>query len=307
MLCFDSFFGQMIPGHEENIPFLVTFGGNHKTEDGDDDHKQAFFILIPESFHSNFYIRIFDPETGGQNDEKIGVFDSKTEFSMFAGAGVHSSVKGQNANSKSEVATGHLLEKISFGSDLTYDNKWYSFGPFNPAEGEYSKEQKAYLFKILAVGLVGNDGNAYNYFISKEPLKNSAIAGANAFTYEYAVRLHESKTEISHLYPFVDESVIALKQHNFDLDNVCDLSVYSIKKIAEKGKCSGNNIWSESTHKIVKEERQSCMDFQFINNKNGYTKNNNIVLYITNQYGEFLPFMSAPIGNFNPKRTIGIR
>jgi hypothetical protein len=119
--------------------------------------------------------------------------------------------------------------------------------------------------------------------------------------------LHESSAQISHLYPFVDDKVLSLKQHNFDLDGVCDMSLYSVIKVAEKGKCSKNNVWSESLHKIATKERNSCMDFQIINNQYGKAKNNNVVLYITNQYGEYLPFMAVPIGNYTPKRQITVK
>jgi hypothetical protein len=299
--------GQMVPGNEENIPFLITFGSNGSHEHGDDDDKQAFYFIIPESFKNPFFIRIFDPEIGGLNDEKIGIFDTKTKFSFYGGNNVYSNITGVNANLKSEKPSGLLMQSVEFNGQNTYDNKWYSLGPFNPAEGEYSKEQKGYLFKILAEGLSGDDGNIYKYFISSEANANAPITGANAFTFEYTIRLHESASQISHLYPFVDDKVISLKQHNFDFDGVCELSIYSVSKVAEKAKCSKNDVWAESLHHVENIERQSCMDFQLINNQYGKAKNNNVVIYITNQYGEYLPFMAVPIGNYTPKRIIEVK
>lgn len=300
-------FSQMIPGEEENIPFLITFGNKADIAYGDDDSKQTFFFILPTSVTNPFYIRIFDPEISGANDELIGVFDTKTRFSVYGGDDVYSSVKGVNANKKSELPSGELLHKVEFDSTSEYDEKWYSIGPFNPAEGEFIKEQDGYIFKITAEGIAGNDGNIYKYFLSSEENKNTPIPGANAFTFEYTVRLHESSSQISHLYPYVDNNVLALKQHNFDLDGVCDISIYSIEKAAEKGECSGNSEWAESLHHVKESEREACMDFQLINNHSGTAKNNNVVLYITNQYGEFLPFMTVPLGDFKPRRTIKIK
>lgn len=307
VLCFSCAsisWSQMIPGQEENIPFLITFGASGLHENGDDDNIQSFFFIIPDSYKNPFFIRIFDPEIGGLNDEAIGDFNTQTKFSFYGGNGVYTNVKGLNANIKSERPSGQLMQTVSFDQSSLYDNKWFTLGPFNPAEGEYVKEQKGYIFKIIAEGTEGNDGNIYKYFISSESEANASIAGANAFTFEYTVRLHESSSQISHLYPFVDDQVLALKQHNFDLDGVCELSIYSVSKIAHKASCSGNNIWAESLHKIENKERESCMDFQLINNQYGKAKNNNVVLYITNQYGEFLPFMAVPIGNYTPLRKI---
>ncbi len=295
---------QMVPGAEENIPYLITFGGNGDPKNGDDDNKQAFYFIIPESFKNSIFVRIFDPEIGGVNDETIGQLNTKTKFTFYGGNGVYSSVKGINANIKSEKPSGQMLQQIEFGSDPNLDNKWHSLGPFNPSEGEYSAELKGYIFKILAEGITGDDGNIYKYFLSSDPKNNIKVSGANAFTFEYTVRLHESAAQVTHFYPFVDEKTVSLKQHNFDLDGVCEMSIYSIVKIGEKGSCSKNKSWAESLHKIENKERNSCIDFQVRNNKVSTSRNNNVVMYITNQYGEFLPFMSVPLGNYTPKRTI---
>ncbi|MFH2142049.1 MAG: hypothetical protein ABIJ97_06490, partial [Bacteroidota bacterium] len=53
--------GQPIPAKEENIPFLVTFGGQSDKSWGDDDFCQTIFFVIPENYKNPFYIRVFDP------------------------------------------------------------------------------------------------------------------------------------------------------------------------------------------------------------------------------------------------------
>ena len=72
--------GQAVPGKDENIPFLVTFGKYGKTSWGDDDFIQIFFFTIPKDFNRQFYIKVFDPDCGGENDEIQGDFNSKTIF-----------------------------------------------------------------------------------------------------------------------------------------------------------------------------------------------------------------------------------
>ena len=295
---------QMVPGEDENIPYLINFGPKAKKSFGDDDYKQAFFFVIPSSYKNPFFIRIFDPTISGKHDEQIVDFDTKMKFSFFGGEGIYSDVRGSNAPNLSEAETGDLLDEKEFGNEIDYDDVWYTFGPFNPTEGEYVSELDGYVFKMLAQGVSGDDGNAYKYFLSSKTNENLAITGANAFTFEYTVRLHESNKEVSHLYPFVDSKVMKLKQHNFDLDAACEINVYSVKKIAEKGEVSGDNVWTTSTHRVYNDERESCMDFQIVNNKKGVAKNNNVVLYITNQYGEYLPFMAVPIGDYTPKKVV---
>ena len=66
----NSAFSQQIPAVEENIPYLVTFGKGADKSWGDDDFSQTFFFVIPKFQVKPFYIRVFDPETSGTNDEK---------------------------------------------------------------------------------------------------------------------------------------------------------------------------------------------------------------------------------------------
>lgn len=300
-------YAQQVPGKDENIPFLITFGNQAETSFGDDDYKQAFFFSIPSSHKAPFYIRIFDPGVGGKHDEEINGFDSETNFSFYGGNGIYSKATGKKAPQISESNIGDLLYDETFDSDTEYDNKWCSFGPFNPSEGEYISTFDAFVFKIVASGINGDDGNAYRYFLSSSATNNQAIAGGNAFTFEYSIRLHDTKTEISHLYPYIDKEVLMLRQHNFDLDNSCSISIFSVKKLGSQGQISGDNNWVHSTHKIEDEERESCIDFQIRNNVGGVAENNNVVLYITNQYGEYLPFMAVPIGDFKHKRDVGVK
>ena len=65
--------GQAVPGKDENIPFLVNFGKNGETSWGDDDFYSIFFFTIPKDFNRQFYIKVFDPDCGGENDEIQGV------------------------------------------------------------------------------------------------------------------------------------------------------------------------------------------------------------------------------------------
>lgn len=298
---------QQVPGKDENIPYLITFGNEAETAFGDDDFKQAFFFAIPSSHKAPFYIRIYDPGVGGKHDEEINGYNTETKFSFYGGTGIYSNAKGKNAPQISESNAGDLLFEETFDDDNDYDDLWYDIGPFNPSEGEYISTFDAFVFKIVATGITGDDGNAYRYFLSSSAKSNIAIAGANAFTFEYSVRLHNTNTETSHLYPYIDKQVLMLRQHNFDLDNTCSISIYSVKKRGEQGVTSGDNKWGHSTHKVEDSERESCIDFQIRNNVGGLAQNNNVVLYITNQYGEFMPFMAVPIGDFKYKAEAGIK
>ena len=50
-------FAQAVPGADENIPHLMTFGKEGKTSWGDDDFSQTFFFTIPKDYKEPFFIR----------------------------------------------------------------------------------------------------------------------------------------------------------------------------------------------------------------------------------------------------------
>lgn len=294
LLIFSSF-AQQIPAPEENIPYLVTFGRNGSHSWGDDDFSQTWFFVVPKFQTKPVYIRIFDPETGGEFDEKKETFDSNTQFSVYGGKACFTAKDVRENQPKGNYKSGNLLYTKTFGNNEIYNGEWYTFGPFNPKEGEFVNEYGGYIFKIIAEGIEGDDGNLYQYFLSESPVDNKAIEGGNAFTFEYSFRLSDNKNNVAHLYPFVEEDVISVKVSNFDFDNDGDVNIVSIIKKQEKSKASGDNVWAMSVHRIAEEEKKTTLDVQFIKSPK-QIKNNNVTLYVTNQYGETLPIYTMPIG-----------
>ena len=171
--------GQSVPGKEENIPFLVTFGKQGETSWGDDDFYQVFFFSVRKDFTQPFYIRIFDPDCGGQNDEIQGEFNTRTLFSVYGGKGVD---PDKNEDSKGWVTGlnykgGNLLSSRAFGKEARYDNKYFTFGPFNPSSGDYNAKWNSYIFKVVCEGISGDDGNLYKFFLSRDQNSNVPVEG----------------------------------------------------------------------------------------------------------------------------------
>jgi len=294
--------GQAVPGKDENIPFLVTFGKDGITSWGDDSFFQIFFFSIPKDYKQPFYIRIFDPDCGGQWDEIEGEFNSKFLFSVYGGKGVD---PDKNEESKglekglTNYKTGNLLASKVFGNEARYDNNWYTFGPFNPAEGDYNEKWNSNIFKIVCEGISGDDGNLFRYFLSRDPNNNLAIEGGNAFTFKYHIRLWNDYKSVSHIYPYIDTGIVYIKQSNFDWDNDGTILVVSKYKQGIEVPVSNQDDWATSKIPIEPEEVNSSLDFQFHKrqeNEGGLVKNNNIVITLENQRGDALKFYSSPIG-----------
>jgi hypothetical protein len=297
-------FSQSAPAVDENIPYLITFGGNALTSWGDDDFIQIFFCVIPPSQTDPVYIRVYDPDTGGELDEVKGEFNTIVNFSVYAGKGCWSDTATQSIHPRGNFKSGYLLSSKSFGIDPKYDKKWFTFGPYNPAEGEYVEKLGGRVIKIIAQGISGDDGNIYKYFLSTSPVENAAVEGGNFFTYKYHFRLSDDQKQISQIYPFVDDKTISIEVSNFDWDNDGIIRIFSIAKNGIICDVSGEDNWVVRKFPIVEEEKNSTVEIQFIKNKTLQVKNNNVVIAVRNQYGISLPFFVVPIGGvpvYSPK------
>ena len=302
-------FAQAVPGKDENIPFLVTFGKEGKTSWGDANFYQIFFFTIPSDYNQQFYIRVFDPDCGGEHDEIQGEFNTRTLFSVYGGRGAdpeqHEEARGleRGLNYK----TGNLLASRVFGAEPRYDNKYYSFGPFNPTEGEFNQKWNSHIFKVVCEGISGDDGNLYRYFLSRDANSNLAIEGANAFTYAYTFRMWNDFKSIAHIYPYIDTGIVSIKQRNFDWDSDGKILVVSRYRQGVEIPVSHEDEWVESTIPIEPAEVGSSLDFQFHKRQGELVKNNNVVISLQNQRGDAIKFYSSPIGGvpvYVPRTTI---
>ncbi|MFQ5335573.1 MAG: hypothetical protein ACE5DN_05805 [Flavobacteriales bacterium] len=297
---------QPVPAVEENIPFLVTFGNKSSHSWGDNDFRQIFFFVVPATHKSSIFIRVFDPDIGGKHDEIRGGYNTKMMFSVYGGAGAVSANDEAPRGQAAGYDSGNILAEKTFGNDAGTDDTWYAFGPFNPMEGEDKPEFGGRVFKLIVQGLDGDDGNLYRFFLSTDGGKNKAVEGGNAFTYEYSFRLHSTPKSVSHIYPFVDNNTVAVRQYNFDFDDDAIIRIVSVSKNGLLALASGDNKWVKSEYPITEEEKGGSLDLQII--KTGGKRNNNVVFYITNQYGRYMPFYSVPIGGIpRYKYRIGVR
>ena len=297
-------FSQSAPAVDENIPYLVTFGKDASTAWGDDDFCQIFFCVIPLSQNDPVYIRVYDPDTGGDLDEAKGEFNTIINFSIYAGKGCWSDTAAQSIHPAGNYKSGYLLISRSFGVDPKYDKKWFTFGPFNPSEGEYVEKLGGRVFKIIAQGISGDDGNLYKYFLSTSPVDNIAVEGGNFFTYKYHFRQSDDQKHVSQIYPYIDDKTISIEISNFDWDNDGIIRIFSVAKNGILCDVSGDNNWVVRRFPIIDEEKNSTVEIQFIKNQIIHIKKNNVVVAVRNQYGISLPFFVIPIGGvpvYSPK------
>ncbi|GAB2769473.1 hypothetical protein HNQ93_000334 [Hymenobacter luteus] len=284
---------QAVPNPGENIAFLVTFGAQGDKSWGDDDFTQTFFFLVPKGNRQPVYIRVFDPDCGGRHDEAKSGWNTTTEFSLYGGSGAHSGPDARSTEPKGTFRSGTLLKTRTFGPEPTYDNQWFTFGPLNPLEGEFVPEFDGYVFKLVTQGRKGDDGNLYRYFLSSSPTQNVAVEGGNAFTYEYSFRLSPERGAKTHLYPFINERVVSIRQSNFDGDDDLLLKIFSVAKNGHPATISPDQRWASSVHAIAAKEHGLSLDLQITSLSKA---SNDLVFYVTDQYDVALPFFAIPLG-----------
>ena len=297
-------FSQSAPAIDENIPYLMTFGGNALTSWGDDDFCQIFYCIIPPSQIDPVYIRVYDPDTGGDLDELKGEFNTIVNFSIYGGNDCWSDTSAQVLNKTGNYKSGYLLSSKSFGVEPKYDKKWYTFGPFNPSEGKYVEKLGGRVFKIIALGISGDDGNIYKYFLSTSPVENIPVEGGNFFTYKYHFRLSDDQKHVCQIYPFVDDKTISIQVSDFDWDDDGTIKIFSVAKNGILCDVSSENNWVIRDFPIVEEEKNSTLEIQFVKNQTVLVRNNNVVIIVRNQYGISMPFYVVPIGGvpvYSPK------
>ena len=287
---------QPVPAGDENIPYLMTFGKEGATSWGDDDFSQTFFFKIPFTYTDPFYIRVYDPDVGGDVDEINGFWNTRMSYTVYGGDECCSTDEAKGIQPTGSYRSGIMMDEKSFGNDNRYDDDWYTFGPFNPSEGELIEEFGGYIFKIIAEGLSGDDGNLYQYYLSKDADENIPIEDGNAFTYEYTFRMWNNTEDVSHIYPYIDTGCVFIRTTNWDWDDDGHILVVSLVRNGQEQRISGDDYEATDVIRLDAAEINTSLDFQFHKNKPDLVRNNNVVISVENQYGEAMPFFTIPIG-----------
>ena len=127
---FLSLIAQPIPGETQNIPFLVTCGAE-SVDSGDDDYSQTIFVSIPENGPDEFFIRVYDPDCGGNHDISTDAFNSETTFEIFGGTGCLSSLAARETSPVGDYKVGTLLMNKT-RSPLRVEWRMFSVHEFSP-------------------------------------------------------------------------------------------------------------------------------------------------------------------------------
>jgi hypothetical protein len=180
---------------------VSTYGADAPTARGDDDHVQEIFFDVPSTYSGDLYVWIFDADTGGANDD---LADTTTmSYTLYGGA---------------------LLAQTVIGDDGAYDDQWVSvFGPYLAGDGQSSGGSR--VFRLVVEGGSGSSGNVYNVALSTDSMANVPPAGSRIFAYSWTFPLDPGDTRW--FYPYVPLNTLFFEQHNWDMNNVGTMELYT--------------------------------------------------------------------------------
>jgi hypothetical protein len=69
----------------QEAPLVVTYGPNASTAEGDPDFREVIFLSVPDGLEDRLYLRVFDPDTGGEHDLVYeAADDTQMRFTLLA-------------------------------------------------------------------------------------------------------------------------------------------------------------------------------------------------------------------------------
>jgi large repetitive protein len=128
----------LAPAIGQEQPLLVVYGPKASTADGDHDYRDIIYFRVPADVTEPLYLRVFDMETGGDNDLVYGApGDTQTRFTLFGGTGAASMPALPPAvPTEDQLRAGTVLLDEIVGERRVLDNKWHTLARVTPDQGE---------------------------------------------------------------------------------------------------------------------------------------------------------------------------
>ena len=272
----------------QETPLSVTYGPKASTGEGDPDYREVIFLSVPDSVQDRLYLRVFDPDTGGDHDLIYGgAEDTETRFRLFGGEGAYSgAVSGGPEPGPEQLAAGTVLDERVIGASAALDDRWQTLFTTLPAQGEAIGGRR--VFRLQVEGTAGNDANLYSVTLSLRDRRNLAPDGLEIVDLRPTVRVPDSQ-HVTELRFEVPADAERLKVRNFDAANAAISFVSAFRSVPLAA--SGQDEWRESEVALQPDERGQIAALVF---GGGEELPNDVTFQITDQAGQALPIQLAP-------------
>ncbi|MGH6943552.1 MAG: hypothetical protein ACREH6_04955, partial [Geminicoccaceae bacterium] len=238
---------------QEAPPLSVTYGSKASTAEGDPDYREIMFLSVPDTLRDQLYLRVFDPDTGGDHDLIYGAAaDGETRFVLFGGAGAYSGAlsSGGLDLTQDQLSAGEPLVERSYGENATFDRAWVTLASISPEQGE--RRDGRLFFRLLIQGTAGDDANLYSVTLSLRDRRNLAPDDLEIFSFAPTVRVPNDRT-ITELRFTAPPDADRLVVRNFDAARADIQLTTGFRSIPIAA--SGQNEWREAEIALQSDER----------------------------------------------------
>ncbi len=284
---------------------LVVYGASAPAREGDTDRREQVFISLPADLRDRVYLRLYDPETFGDNDFTYGgPRDSVTTYRVFGGEGAFSAADrpAPVADGATEprltpvtpiTGPGKLLRESAWGADDRTDGRWVTLTALRAAQGEVIGD-RAY-FRLDVQGSQGNDGNGFTLGLSLSRDGARPVPDAHMFAYRSTVRWARQNppTQVW----FHKEAPGPLTVQSFDGANG-ELAL--VTEFADLGlRISGQSHWTSDV--VDTDERDLALSLL-----GGFETPNDVTLAVFDDQGAPLPLTMPPRRALQPARPTAV-
>lgn len=247
---------------------FINYGPKANPEEGDDNYLQVINIKLPVDYNGNAYLRLFDMSCGSSIDIPLGSWDSRFRFSIYKNEFTEENIRkepGYKANNYSNV-----ISHFETAYDSRYFNKWYTFANLTKYQSSNS------VYSLLVEGTEGNDGNAFEIFVSSDSLSNVPVEGVEFFSYEPTISLNQFSGLVSFsVLARNDDEALTLNTFDFDGTRSYFSSLLKNEILNVETNPRG---WNQNKYNLTTYERDNFCTID-IGPQNNIT--NDITFYIT--------------------------
>ncbi len=281
---------------------LVVYGKSAASREGDTDRREQIFFSVPADLKDRVYVRLFDPETSGDNDFTYGgPRDSITTFRLFGGKGAYSDADrpqpvadGAREPRLAEVTAvtgpGKLLKESAWTSDKKTDGRWVNLSAVRARQGEIVGD-RAY-FRLDVQGTAGNDGNGFSVGVSLSRDRARSPEGLEMFSYRPTVRwaAQNPPTQVwfTNTAPDGNLTVQSFDGANGELAVVTDFADLGVR-------ISGQDFWTSDA--VQTDDTNVALSLL-----GGFETPNDVTLAVFDDTGAPVPLQMPPTRALQPAR-----
>lgn len=193
-------------------PSLIVFGPQAKRAEGDHDYRMVVHFSVPAD-SGGLFVRIFDPDVGGEFDEMQRRTKSATRFSLY-GKDAEAKMLRDEEGVLQETVGGEVLASREFGASEELDGQWLDVFEIDANEGAGEGDTRE--FFLLVEGIAGNDGNVFDVGVADKKDATDSIKGLRLYSFMPTFQMPEDSDELVELRFEVPASAQALTIENFD-------------------------------------------------------------------------------------------